>query len=275
MVNLMKRRWAMERYWATVILACFFFIPSFLTAAEIDAPRLFGVFSPKPGAWSEYAILDKSTGQRSFVRISIVDIEADAYWYEVENRGEGGSNIVKMLVTGDPGAPHNIQRLILKKDTSHAWEIDLDFTFIGRRMASRIFEQWSGTPSGSTVNLRNAKTGAGTATVPGGTFDVNLHQIVDKAGKVYAKYKFSEDVHPFGVIASDAENATMVLVGHGTGAESFITGKPAIIKPSPEMLEGMLRGMFPDMGSPQDMIPSPGNNIRQIPGMGRGYEPKQ
>lgn len=265
----------MERYWATVILACFFFIPSFLTAAEIDAPRLFGVFSPKPGAWSEYAMLDKSTGQRSFMRISIVDIEADAYWYEVENRGKGGSNIVKMLVTGDPGAPHNIQRLILKKDTSHAWEIDLDFTSIGRRMASRIFEQWSGTPSGSTVNLRNAKTGVGTATVPAGTFDVNLHQIVDKAGKVYAKYKFSEDVHPFGVIASDAENATMVLVGHGTGAESFITGKPAIIKPSPEMLEGMLRGMFPDMGSPQDMIPSPGNNIMQIPGMGRGYEPKQ
>jgi len=174
-----------------------------------------------------------------------------------------------------PGAPHNIQRLILKKDTSHAWEIDLDFTSIGRRMASRIFEQWSGTPSGSTATLRNTKIGVGTATVPAGTFDVSLHQIVDKAGKVYSRYKFSEDVHPFGIIASDAENATMILVGHGTGAESLITGKPAIIKPSPEMLEGMLRGMFPEMGSPQDMIPSPGNNIRQIPGMGRGYESKQ
>ena len=76
----------MGRYWTTVILACFFFIPSFLTAAEIDAPRLFGIFPPKPGAWSEYAILDKSRGQRSVMRISIIDIEADAYWYEVENR---------------------------------------------------------------------------------------------------------------------------------------------------------------------------------------------
>jgi hypothetical protein len=157
MVNLIKRRWAMGRYWTTVILACFFFIPSFLTAAASDAPRLFGVFSPKPGAWSEYVILDKSTDQRSVMRISIVDIEADAYWYEVENREEGGSNIVKMLVTGDPGAPHNIQRLILRKGTSHAREIDLDFTPTGRRMASRIFEQWSGTPSGSIGNLKNTK----------------------------------------------------------------------------------------------------------------------
>jgi hypothetical protein len=275
MVNLIKRRWAMGRYWTTVILVCFFFIPSFLTAAEIDAPRLFGVFSPKPGAWSEYVILDKLTGQRSVMRISIVDIEADAYWYEVENREEGVSNIVKMLVTGDPGAPHNIQRLILRKGTSHAREIDLGFTPTGRRMASRIFEQWSGTPSGSTVNLRNTKTGAGAATVPAGTFDVSLHQIVDTAGKVYARYKFSEDVHPFGVVASDAGNAIMVLAGHGTGAESLITGKPTIIKPSSGMLEGMLLGMFQDMGSPRDMIPSPGTNIRQIPGMGRGYESKQ
>jgi hypothetical protein len=268
----------MGRCLTTVILACLFFFPSFSTAAEIakpwDVSRLFNVFLPVPGAWSEYAILDKSTWRREVLRMSIVESEADGYWYEFASRGKENSNIVKMFVTGGPVGPYKIQRFILKDGISHAREIAPGSMPMARRIASRIFEQWSGILSGSTVNLRNIKTGVDTIVVPAGTFDVSRRKIMDIEGKVYARYMFSEDVYPFGIIVFGAENATMVLVGHGAGAESLITGKPAIIKPSPEIMEGMLRGMFPGMAPPQGMGGYPGNNIRQMPGMGTGYESK-
>ena len=106
----------MGRYLTMVILTICFFIPSILSAAEAeeqrDIPRLFGTFSPKSGVWSEYAIFDKSTGKRSVMRMSIVGIEADAYWYEVENREGEGSNLVKMLVKGDPNDPEKHPRIL-------------------------------------------------------------------------------------------------------------------------------------------------------------------
>jgi len=265
----------MGRYLITITLVCLSLIPSFLNGAEIekqrDIPRLFGTFSPKPGVWSEYAILDKLTGKRSVMRMSIVGIETDAYWYEVENREGDGSNIVKMLVKGDPNDPENIQRLIMKSGANPAQEMPRDFVLMGRRMSSHMFEQRSGIPSSPSVNLRNIKTGVGFATVPAGTFNVSLHQIVDTAGKVYAEYKFSENVYPFGVVTSDAENSTMVLVGHGIGAKSLITEVPTMMTQPPGMPEGMPRGLPPGMSPSPGQ--GPGNPIQKIPGMGRGYEP--
>lgn len=280
MVNLMKRRWAMGRYLITMILACLFLIPSYVTGAdaEPEVPRLFGTFSPKNGAWSEYAIFDKSSGKRTVMRMSIVGVEEDSYWYEVENREGGGRNIVKMLVKGDPNDPENIQRLIMKSGVNPAQEMPRDFVLMGRKMSSHMFEQRSGIPSSSSAKLKNVKTGEGSATVPAGTFDVSLHQIVDTTGKLYARYKFSENVHPFGIVASDAESSTMVLVGHGTGARSMINEEPGMMTQPPGMPEGMPRGMPPGMLPQAGQGPPPGqgppNPIQQIPGMGRGYEPQ-
>lgn len=266
----------MGRNLITLFLACFYLVPSIVTAGEIGGqaavPRLFGTFSPELGAWSEYAIFDKSTGKRNVMRMSIVDTEQGSYWYEVENREDTGTNIVKMLVKGDPNDPENIQRLIMKSGAGPVQEMPRDFVLMGRRMASHMFEQRSGIPASPTVNLRNVKTGEGSATVPAGTFDVSLHEIVDSAGTVYAKYKFSKEIHPFGVVTSDTDNTTMVLVGHGTGAKSLITEEPVMMTQPPGMPEGMPRGIPPGMTPPPGMGPQSG--IKQIPGMGTGYEPK-
>lgn len=269
----------MGRYLIVIILTGLLGIPGFAqgtdTEKELEVPRLFGVFSPKPGVWSEYAIFDKATGRRTVMRMSIVGVEGDAYWYEVVNREGEGTNIVKMLVKGDPNDPENIQRLIMKSGTNHAQEMPREFVLMGRRMASHMFEQRSGIPASPTVKLHNVKTGVGEATVPAGTFEVSLHEIVDGSGRVYAKYKFSEGVRPFGVVASDAENSTMVLVGHGDGAKSLIMEEPTMMTQPPGMPEGMPRGMPPGMAPPQSMEPAPGSGIRQIPGMGTGYEPRK
>ena len=266
----------MGRYLLTFILVCLFFSPSFMVAAaekELEVPRLFGTFSPQPGVWSEYAIFDKATGKRTVMRMSIVGVEEDSYWYEVVNREGQGSNIVKMLVKGDPNDPENIQRLIMQIGTNPAQEMPRDFVLMGRRMAGHMFEQRSGISASPKVNLKNISVGEGVVTVPAGTFDVGLHHIVDDGGKVYAEYKFSQDVRPFGVVTSDTENTTMVLVGHGTGAKSLITEEPTMMTQPPGMPEGMPRGMPPGMAPPAGA--GTGNNIRSIPGMGRGYEPRQ
>jgi hypothetical protein len=269
----------MGKYLITVILACFFLNPLAVVASEkekqFDVPRLFGTFAPKPGVWSEYGIFDKATGRRTVMRMSIVGVEGDSYWYEVVNSEGGGSNIIKMLIKGDPHDPENIQRLVMKSGANPAQEMPRDFVLMGRRMASHMFEQRSGIPTSPNVKLRNLKTGEGVVTVPAGTFEVSLHQIVDTTGKVYAEYKFSQEVRPFGVVSSDAENTTMVLAGHGTGAKSLITEEPVMMIRPPGMPEGMPMGMPPGMSPPQGAGPEPGGDIRQIPGMGTGYEPRQ
>ena len=269
----------MGRYLILVVLACLFLNPLTGLATETEAPlkvpRLFGTFAPKPGAWSEYAIFDKATGNKTVMRMSIVGVDGDSYWYEVINEEGENRNIVKMLIKGDPNDPENIQRLIMKSGTNPAREMPRDFVLMGRRMASHMFEQRSGIPTSPTVKLQNIRTGEGVATVPAGTFEVGLHQVVDTAGKVYAEYKFSRDVSPFGVVASDAGNTSMVLVGHGTGAKSLITEEAVMMSQPPGMPERMPRGMVPGMVPPQGKGPDPGNTIKPVPGMGTGYEPEK
>jgi hypothetical protein len=111
--------------------------------------------------------------------------------------------------------------------------------------------------------------------VSAGIFEVGLHQIVDTTGKVYAEYKYSQEVHPFGVVTSEAGNTTVVLVGHGTGANSHITEEPTIMTRLPGMADEMPREMVQGMSSPQSSGSGPGSNVRQLPGMGTGYETRK
>lgn len=269
----------MLRYFLATLLACLFFDPYPVTAheaeQEFEVPRLFGTFVPQPGGWSEYDIFDKSIDQRARMRMAIVGVEDGGYWYEVVNEAGGSRNIVKMLVKGDPNDPEQIQRLIMKSGDGPAQEMPRDFVLMGRRMAGYMFEQRSGIPTASLASLRNVKTGEEEVTVPAGTFAVTLHRIIDEAGQVYAEYKFSQEVHPFGVVYSEAGKTTMVLLGYGSGAESLISEEPTMISQPPGMPEGMLRGMVPGMSPPEGMGPGQGRSTRQVPAMGSGYEPKQ
>jgi hypothetical protein len=261
----------MGRYLIAVIIACL--LTSVSVASAVGAEKtpgtlgLFTDFIPEPGAWSEYGIHDKATGKQTVMRISIVGVEGDSYWLEVVNREGGNGKVFKMLVAGDPNQQQNIQRFILKLGNRPALEMDRDLIFMGRRMMSNMFQQQSGFASDSRADLQDVKTGEGMVTVPAGTFAVEQHQIRDATGKVLAEYKFSREVRPFGIVTSDSNTKTMVLEGRGVGARSLITEEPAMmILPS---------GMAPGMNPPQGGGPGTGSNIRQIPGMGTGYEPKE
>ena len=255
----------MGRYFFPFLLFLMFMFPTVGWAESTDVPsevpRLFGTFLPKEGAWSQYTIIEKQTGRKTFMRMSIVGKENGSYWYEVINDEEGARNIVKMLVKGDPNDPENIQRLIMKSGRGPAQEMPRDFVLMGRRMANHMFEQRSGIPGSQSADLKNEIVGKDEVKVPAGTFSVTSHQILDANGKVYAEYKFSKTIHPFGVVTSDTENTSMVLLDHGTGAKSLITGTPAMMTQPP--------GMEPPPGR------GPGSEIQQVPGMGTGYEPKR
>jgi hypothetical protein len=241
----------MGRYILATLLACLFLypntVPAHEEAQEFEVPRLFGTFAPQPGAWSEYDIFDKSIDRRARMRMAIVGVEDGGFWYEVVNEEGSTRNIVKMLVKGDPNDPEHIQRLIMKSGDGPAREMPRDFVLMGRRMAVYMFELRSGIPAASLASLQNVKTGEEEVTVPS----------------------------PFGVVYSEAGKTTMVLLGHGTGAESLISEEPVMMSQPPGMPEGMLRGMVPGMSPPEGMGPGQGGSIRQIPGMGTGYEPKQ
>lgn len=269
----------MRKYIIAFILVCFFISPGAASAADTErspeVTRLMGTFAPKTGAWAEYALFDKATGVRTVMRMSIVGVESDSYWYEVITREGKESNIVKMMVTGNPNDPENIKRIIVKPGTEAAREMDRDSAQKVRLLASQMFEQRSGIPAGLDNSMQDVKTGEEVAVVPAGTFDVSLHQIMDASGKVYARYKYSAGVRPFGIVTSETENATMVLVGHGDGATSLITEEPVMMKLPPKGTEELFKDLTPEKTSLQGMESTPGNSIKQIPGMGTGYEPKE
>lgn len=270
----------MGRYLIAIILACLYINPFGAIAADSEKPsesvRLLGTFAPKTGAWSEYALFNKTTGKKTVMRMSIVGVAGDSYWHEMIIKEEEGSNIVKMMVTGDPNEPENIKRIIVKSGTNKAQEMDRESVKKIRMVASRMFEGQSGIPASLDVDLKDKETGEGVVTVPAGTFEVSLHQIMDTTGTVYAKYKSSQVIRPFGIVSSDTESTSMVLVGYGDGAESFITEEPAMMsQPSAELEEIFQETVVPDKMSSQGMGPDPRTKIRQIQGMGTGYEPKQ
>ena len=93
---------------------------------KTSGPRFYTDFKPVVGGWSEYQMTTKS-GEPSKMKIAIVDKEGDAYWYEtVMEGGRQEKNIVKMLVSGDPGESKNVKRMIMKAGSEPAMEMPVE-----------------------------------------------------------------------------------------------------------------------------------------------------
>jgi hypothetical protein len=209
-------------------------------------PKIFGTFDPKPGVWAEYNIVDKMTGERSKMRMSILSKEGDLIWYEVVNQQPKSVNVIKMLVKGHPNDTENIQRLIIQSGDEKPVEMPRDFVMMGRKMATHMFTERSGVPQ-HAENVTSKDVGTKTVTVQAGTFTGMEKQILDDKGTVLSTYVFVESVPPFGIAVSDAEHTTMELTAYGKDAASRIKGEPVKMTSPPGMPEGMPRGMPPGM----------------------------
>ena len=215
-------------------------------------PRLFGTFAPKPGAWSEYALIEKDSGKRSKMRMAIVGQEGDSYWYEVLNEDDQSRNIIKMLVKGNPNDPDNIQRQIIKSGDGQAVEMARDFVVMGRKMAALMFEKRSGVPADAAA-VRVEETGEREVKVSAGVFNAKQRKVISASGKVLATVDYSPQVFPFGVVTSDTDSTSMELLAYGSDAKSMIKEEPVPMTAPRGMPSGMPRGPSCGQTPPQQL----------------------
>ncbi|PLX44718.1 MAG: hypothetical protein C0609_05050 [Deltaproteobacteria bacterium] len=210
-----------------------------------QVPRIFGTFKPVAGAWSEYEVLEKDTGKTLTMRMSVLEVMGDKFWYEVVNREGGAVNIIKMLVKGDPNDSENIQRLIMKSGDSPAQEMPMDFVKMGRRMAKQTFSARSGVPA-DTTGITVKELGKLEVSVPAGTFMGDQKQLVDEEGNILATFITYDEILPFGIVVSDSKEAVMKLLANGSDAKSLITEEAGVMQMPPGMPK-MPRGNPPGM----------------------------
>jgi len=171
-------------------------------------PKFYSDFKPVVGGWSEYQMTSKSEGSMK-MKIAIVGKEGDAYWYEtVMEGGRQGRNIVKMLVSGDPGDTKNVKRMIVKTGNDPAMEMAVEMM---------------GTSTGQEQKGKIIDKGTETIKVPAGSFKTQHMQYQDVETVDTWIYK---DVSPYGMIKSQSKDMEMVLIGYGTGATTQITETP-------------------------------------------------
>lgn len=194
--------------------------------AEVGAPRLFGDFNMEPGAWSEYDVLDKKTGERSTMRMNVLTKEGLDVWYEVWINNKEGMNTIKMLVAGNPNNSDNVKRIILQSGGEPPMEIPRDFMVMGRRMASFMYTSISGLPTDkeTLAKIREEKGETRTMEAAGGKFTGDLMKVLGPDSKLIATYLAVASVKPFGVVWSDSETSEMKLRDHGVKAKSRIKG---------------------------------------------------
>jgi len=177
-------------------------------------PKFYSDFKPVVGGWSEYQMTTKS-GESSKMKIAIVDKEGDAYWYEtVMEGGRQERNIVKVLVSGDPGERKNVKRMIIKTGSQPAMEMPVEMM----QRSSRGQEQ-EGKIKGKIIDK-----GSETIKVPAGSFSTRHMQYQD--GENVVDTWVYKDVSPYGMVKSQSKDLEMVLIGYGTGAKTLITETP-------------------------------------------------
>jgi hypothetical protein len=220
-----------------------------------EVPRLFGQFAPTEGVWAQYAVLDKQTMKESKMRMAIVGIEGDSYWYEVWLQDKDSRNVIKLLVTGDPNNADNIKRMIMKSGEGQATEMPRDFVVMGRKMAVHMFETRSGVGSPPAEGVKVEEVGQREVTVPAGVFTTTQSRIIGADGKEMGSFDLSPKIPPFGVVTSETGQTKMDLLAFGQDAKTAITEEPVKMTMPPGMPEGMPRGrppgIMPAGGPPQ------------------------
>lgn len=111
-----------------------------------------------------------SKGQApSKMKIAIVGKEGEAYWYEtvIEDQREGRV-ITKMLISGDPGDPKQIKRMIVKMGNEPAME-----------MSPQMMGQKAGRQD---PKVKAVDKGTETVKVPAGSFTAKRFQYQDPEG---------------------------------------------------------------------------------------------
>lgn len=201
---------------------CFAQAPSVLGTTM---PKMGGRFKiDKVGSYAEYNLVSQASQSQELLKLSIVGEEkrpeGRLWWYETrrDNRNGGGTTIVKMLISGDPGQTGNIKRVIIKYNQEKAMELPSGFFGAGPVKKKPTESAQGRKEEPKRLGREKIKT-------PVGTFDcVHLLYRQDSTNTVEAWT--SEKIPILGLAKLKSKDETLELLNYGKNATSAITEEP-------------------------------------------------
>ena len=179
----------------------------------------------KLGQWAEYAMTAPQLPQGpTNMRFAIVGTEqADGerhYWHETKAETPTGTIVTQMLVPGFPYDPSQVKRMVMKMGDQPAMDVS-------ETMLTMIRSQMGNNPAieaasrcGDTSDVE--EVGWETMSVPAGSFRA-LHL---RSTELQAEWWISSEAS-FGMVKFVGPGGQeMVLVGHGSDAQSSLNGRP-------------------------------------------------
>lgn len=194
-------------------------VPSAALAQDMAA-LCADIEQAEAGDWAEY---ETSTPQgESTMRMALLaEGAADdpGQWFEISADVNGQNSTVQVLAGEWPYAPEDVQAVVVK---------------MGAQPAMRVPDQMLGqmrgqmaTPMGqlATVCSDSELMASESVETPAGTFDAYRIRPPATTPETEADVWLSTEV-PFGIVRSEGNGGSMVLIAHGNDATSSITETP-------------------------------------------------
>ena len=185
-----------------------------LGAPEVMAA--LGPFRPEVGAWAEYRMTQKRTGDSVRVLVSVLPppMPDGSYWLEIDSlASEILPMATRLLVHGEPTDPRSLRRVLIQVPGQNLLELPMS-------MLAKVPEKLKPGPLPSN--------GAKVTTTPGVKLKVAAGEFTaDKVQVVKGKDRYlvwrSNDVPLFGLVRSEGKASITELVAAGhTGAHSLL-----------------------------------------------------
>ncbi|HVP36632.1 MAG TPA: hypothetical protein VMT04_06505 [Terriglobales bacterium] len=212
---------------------CLFFFFVQLCSAQMpgipgpgNMPKMFGEFKmPEVGSYAEYKMIYPSQKIETLARMSIVGKEKtqdgkELYWYEYQTTDPktGNTDIVKMLISGDPEKKGNISRMIFKHNKDKAMELPEEMMRMINAPMKKEEEKVK--KEGEVKDLGKEKL-----QTPAGIFECTHMQYFSENKEVTDVWQ-AKEVPFFGLAKSVSPGMSMEIQKFGKDAKSAITDEP-------------------------------------------------
>ncbi len=206
-------------------VACFAQVPDLSGGVMPKACHQFRI--AKVGTYVEYRLINNKSEMQEILRFSVVGEEKTPkgkfWWYETrsDNNNTGGTIITKMLISGDPRAEGNINRMIVKYNQEKPTEIPAGFLKM-----SPVKKNTEKTIKGEKGEIK--ESGREKITTPAGTFDC-VRLLYQENASDKAELWTSKKVPIFGLVKYKSEDKELELISCGKDATSAISEQPGQI----------------------------------------------
>ncbi len=229
----------------SLLCACLIFSVAVTASAQMpgipgpgNMPKMFGEFKMPPvGTYAEYRMTYPSEKVETIVRMSIVGKEKtpegkELHWYEYQTTDPktGNTDIVKMLISGDPQKEGTISRMILKHNKDNAMELPEEMMRMINAPMHKDEEKVKKEAEVKNLGKEKLQT-------PAGIFECSHMQYVSENKEVSDVWQ-AKDVPFFGLAKSLTPGMNMEVQKFGKDAKSAITEEPEkLVIPGTERME--------------------------------------